>query len=125
MILVDTNVIIDYWNDPDEKITEIFEREDIAICGIVEAELLHGARSDKEIKEIEDAISCFEKIPIGEYWDELGTMLYKLRTNGVTLPLADAIIAQVAIRNSISVLTNDNHFNLIKAVIPALSLYEI
>jgi len=33
MILVDTNVIIDYWKNPDKKVTEIFETEDIAICG--------------------------------------------------------------------------------------------
>ena len=124
MILVDTNIIIDYWNDPDEKFTEIFKNEDIAICGIVEAELLHGARSEKELQNITEAISCFTKFAVGENWNGLGHMLNRLRKGGVTLPFTDAVIAQVAITNGLSVLTNDNHFRLIQTIIPELKLYD-
>ena len=31
---------------------EIFENEEISICGITEAELIHGAKSEKEINLI-------------------------------------------------------------------------
>ena len=125
MIFVDTNIIIDYWNNPNETLTEVFNREDVAICGIVEAELLHGARSEKELEDITDAISCFEKLPVGGKWNQLGRMLYRLRKAGVTLPFTDAIIAQVAIDNDIAVLTNDHHFRLIQSIIPELKLYEV
>ena len=125
MILVDTNIIIDYWNSPDEKITTIFNEEDIAICGIIEAELLHGARSEKELEDITEAISCFEKLYVGENWNHLGRMLYRLRKSGATLPFADAVIAQVAINNDIRILTNDHHFKLMQSIIPELKLYEI
>ena len=40
MVLADTNIIIDYWKMPDDRMTEIFKNEDIAVCGIVEAELI-------------------------------------------------------------------------------------
>ena len=125
MILVDTNIIIDYWNNPDEKLTKVFNEEDIAICGIVEAELLHGARSEKELEDITEAISCFEKLYVGENWNRLGRILYRLRKSGVTLPFTDAVISQVAINNDISILTNDHHFKLIQNIIPELKLYRI
>ena len=124
MILADSNIIIDYWNAPTDEVTQIFEKEDIAICGIIEAELLHGARSDKEISQIEEALSCFEHLSIGENWYRLGRMLYRLRRSGITVPFTDAVIADVAIRNNISLITNDHHFRLISAVIPELRLYD-
>ena len=55
MILADTNIIIDYWKNPDRKITKVFENEDIAICGLIQAELLHGARSEKEMEIISES----------------------------------------------------------------------
>ena len=45
MILVDSNIIIDFWRSSHELTARIFETEDVAICGVVKAELLHGARS--------------------------------------------------------------------------------
>ncbi len=124
MILVDTNIIIDYWKNPSDSITEIFKKEDIAICGIIQAELLHGARSEKNIADILDAVSCFENLPYSDNWEKLGKMLYKLRTAGLTVPLADVIITQVAIENEISLFSKDKHFELIKQVFPELKLYN-
>ncbi|MBR6228980.1 MAG: PIN domain-containing protein [Eubacterium sp.] len=125
MVLADTNVIIDYWKMPDDRMTEIFNNEDIAVCGIVEAELIHGARSEKEIESIKEAISCFEMLSYSCNWEKLGRMLNKLRTAGVTLPFTDAMIAQIAIDNGVDVLTKDNHFKLIQTVLPELKLYVI
>lgn len=125
MVLADTNVIIDYWKNPDDRMTDIFNNEDIATCGIVEAELIHGARSEKEIETIKEAISCFEMLSYSCNWEKLGRMLNKLRTSGVTLPFADAMIAQIAIDYDVEVLTGDNHFKLIQSIFPELKLYPI
>ena len=92
MVLVDTNIIIDYWKTPDDKMSAIFNKEDIAICGVVEAELIHGALSEKDISNILDALSCFEKLPFDGDWVFLGKMLYKLRKSGITVPFTDAMI---------------------------------
>ena len=35
MILVDTNVIIDFWDKPTEEVKNILEENDIAICGVI------------------------------------------------------------------------------------------
>ncbi len=125
MVLVDTNIIIDYWKMPDDKMTDVFEKEDIAICGVVEAELIHGALSENEIGKILSAVSCFENLPFSGDWIRLGRMLNKLRKSGLTVPFTDAIIAQTAIEYNVSLLTNDHHFKLMNSVIPELQLYTI
>ena len=45
MILADTNIIIKLWKTNDADIRKVFENEDVCICGVVRAELLHGAVS--------------------------------------------------------------------------------
>ena len=57
MIFVDTNVIIDFWRNPTKEGIELFQRNEIATSGIVLAELLHAARSEKEIQKIMYALS--------------------------------------------------------------------
>ena len=92
---------------------------------LIELELIHGALSDKDISNILDALSCFEKLPFDGDWVFLGKMLYKLRKSGITVPFTDAMIAQIAIKYDISLITNDRHFELIRDVIPELQLYQI
>jgi predicted nucleic acid-binding protein len=43
MILIDTNIIIDFWKKPTLEVGNILIAEKIAICGVVIAELIHGA----------------------------------------------------------------------------------
>ena len=59
MVLADTNVFIDFWNNPTDELTECFEHEDIVICGVVKSELLHGAVSDRDFTDITTDISDF------------------------------------------------------------------
>ncbi len=47
MILVDTNIIIDFWKDINFKNENIFNDYEIAICPIVKVEIIHGAKSYK------------------------------------------------------------------------------
>lgn len=124
MILVDTNIIIDIWKNQDIKATEVFQTEEVCICGVIRSELMHGAYSDKNLEEISEKLSYIREINIatGE-WDELGRFLYKLRTNGLSLPYADVLIAFVAIKNELVLMTRDKHFKLIQVVDSRLKLY--
>ena len=47
MILVDTNIIIDFWDKPTEDAKKVFEDNEIATCGVIKTELLRGSNSDK------------------------------------------------------------------------------
>ena len=125
MVLVDTNVIIDYWNNPTDFYTDIFKKETIAICGPVQAELIHGAVSIRDINRINRAISCFKMLQYESEWNELGKMLYTLRMSGYTLPFTDVMIAQICMKNNASILTKDKHFLKIKDCFPDLMMYDI
>ena len=125
MILADTNVFIDFWNKPTEELSDVFEKEDIVICGVVRAELLHGAVSDKDFANITMMLEAFDEKSLStEDWQLLGSNLYKLRKNGVKVPFSDAIIATLAMKYNIPVWTGDRHFALIQNILTDLKLYQ-
>ncbi len=70
-ILADTNIIIDFWRNPDDKTARVFSSEDVVICGIVKAELLHGARTEADCRRILLALEEFPcldcKVRIGRH----------------------------------------------------------
>ena len=125
-VLPDTNVFIKYWEERDgsaEELEKMFSEEEIVVCGVVRAELLHGAVSDKHLKSMSAMLDAFEEADLEKAdWQFLGENMYRLRTHGVTVPLADVIIATVAIKNRITVWTHDNHFKLMQDVLQDLQI---
>ena len=125
MILVDTNIIIDFWKNPDREKTDIFNNNEIAICPVTMVELVHGAKSEKQKMKIKEALRELNMLPIDEEtWDFFGDLLYTLKTSGVTVPFQDALVAAVAIKNNCLLWTNDKHFPMISAVVSGLELFE-
>lgn len=125
MILVDTNIIIDFWRTPTEALRKIFLEETVAICGITKAELMHGAKSAKDLLTISEALSDFEYIPLDEsIWDEVGEILYRLKKSGITVPFQDAVLCTLALKYNLPLWTNDSHFPLIKTAIKDLRLFN-
>ena len=73
MILVDTNVLINYWNNPKKLLKLNISKDKHSICGIVKTELLHGAKSDDEADRMLGFFQSFNLIPIDEYdWEFAG-----------------------------------------------------
>jgi predicted nucleic acid-binding protein len=69
-------------------------------------------------------LNAFASVTTDEpVWDLVGDNLHALRTNGVTVPFADAVIATVAIAHGIELWTRDGHFGLVQNVLPALHLF--
>jgi predicted nucleic acid-binding protein len=50
MILADSNIIIEFWKRPAQKIVETFKTNHIAICPVIKIELIYGARDRQEKK---------------------------------------------------------------------------
>ncbi len=125
MILADTNIFIDFWNNPTKEIIDTFDKEEIVICGVIKAELLHGSVSDKDFSNIVSMLEAFDELYFYENdWQLLGNNLYKMRKSGLTVPLSDAIIATIAIKNSIPIWTEDRHFSLIQNVLGGFKLFH-
>lgn len=50
--------------------------------------------------------------------------MFLLRTNGVTVPYQDVVIATVAIENDLELWTRDGQYTLIRNVLPGLKLFQ-
>lgn len=97
MILVDTNIFIDYWKNPKELWTRIFEQNEIAICGVIKTELLRGSNSDNQFTQIKNALDCFEYLYFDENdWIEISRLFITLKKAGLSVPFQDGIIAYLA-----------------------------
>ena len=125
MILADTNIFIDFWNNPTEDLKNVFLKEDIAVCGVVRAELLHGAVSAKDFVNITTMLEAFDEFNLEiPDWQILGDNLYNLRRKGISIPFSDAIIATIALKHDIPIWTGDKHFLLIQSVLTGLNIYQ-
>jgi predicted nucleic acid-binding protein len=125
MILIDTNILIDYLKGTDSILTDLFEKEELALCGIVLAELLHGVNSNHDKQLIHNAIKDFKWISIEDnIWNSVGNNLNQLRKNGLNIPFQDAILATLCIENNIKIATNDKHFKKIAAILTDLQIYN-
>ncbi len=114
-VLIDTSAWIDFLRSKSgslgDAVVRAIEQERAVLCGVVVAELLQGAKGKKEQKKLEFLVSHIERVQIAEDdWDEAGKLLQGLRNKGVSVPLSDAVIAVVARRLELSILTLDKHF---------------
>lgn len=79
-VLLDTNVMIDFWGNRSEYLAKIFREVDPVICGVVRAELLRGAFSLNNLDDISELLDNLEMISFPETeWNNFGRMLYKFR----------------------------------------------
>lgn len=125
MILVDTSVIVEFWQRPVSRVREMFEQEQVFICGVARAELLHGAKSEQDAGRIERALRVFKEVEISpNTWPALGQNLFRLRIQGVRVPFQDGLVATVAMQHNLEVWAYDRHFTLMAEALPDLRLFD-
>lgn len=125
MVIVDTSVWIEYFRDPDsvhgDAVERLINSGEVAIVGVVHAELLQGARTEQEARDLEYDLAAFAFLETKQdTWRRAGRLLFELRRRGVTLPVTDAIIAAAALQAKHEVYTLDEHFQRV----PGLRLYK-
>ena len=95
MILLDTSVVIDFVRGKDAKLAALVPQIQGVICGIVRAELLCGARDPSHRSNLLTLLSTFSQLPLlDSLWDKVGDNLATLRSQGITVPFPDAVIAR-------------------------------
>jgi len=114
-VLIDTSAWIDFFRKSSgtagDMVADLIRLDNACLTGPIIAELLHGVRGKKEIAQLNfifKTIPCLKIIQTD--WEETGNALRKLREKGLSIPLTDVLIASVATRNNLSVLTLDKHF---------------
>jgi hypothetical protein len=126
-VLVDTSVWVSYFRvgSPglSEKVDRLLEEAEVCVPKIVLAELVQGAKSEREISAIEDFFDAFTVLDQSpETWLKAGRLARQLKTRGKTLHLLDCYIAVIAQENGCAILTLDEHFKEIQKVIPIVLL---
>lgn len=117
MILVDTSVWIDYFNNTDSPHTDTLDlaltESTAAIGDIIFLEILQGFRSDKDYKNTKQQLSKLDRYEMfGNHMVELCADNYrKLRKKGITIrSTTDVIIASFCIENKLPLLFRDKDF---------------
>jgi predicted nucleic acid-binding protein len=114
-ILVDTSVWVDYLRQGQSQASQeldlLLEESRAVLCGVVELELFQGVRAHNKasLEELLSALPYAETIR--EDFQEAGEILGGLRSKGIQIPATDGLIAAVCVRQNLSILTADRHFD--------------
>lgn len=119
-VLVDTSVWIDFFRRTEPSygiVMQLMSDNRICILGIILAELMQGAKSERELSVLRDVASVFPFLPeSARTWQAAGELAFKLRRKGLTIGLSDCYIAAAAAEGNVAILTGDGHFMKIKDV---------
>ncbi|MBP7865438.1 MAG: PIN domain-containing protein [Acidobacteria bacterium] len=113
-VLVDTSVWIDFFRrtEPGFSVVQRLLAEDrVCSAGIVVAEMMQGAKSEKELSVLRDFVHVFEFLHESPAtWLAAGELSFRMRRKGKTIGLADCHIAMIAKENDVEILSLDSHF---------------
>lgn len=117
MILIDSSVLIDYFNGTTnwqvEKLNTLLGKEFLTIGDYILTEVLQGFRNDKDFqkaKHILESFPCYDLLGENIAIKSAQNFRY-LRKRGITVrKTIDSIIATYCIENNLSLLHNDNDF---------------
>ena len=125
MILVDSSVIFDHTRGRDPRLAQLFTTLPVAVCGIVRAEVLHGARNTSNRAALDNLLNQFIQVLTPESaWDLTGDNLCLLRMRGLTIPLPDVLLATLAIVHDLELWARDAHFPMMRQHLPTLKLFQ-
>ncbi|MGR3316942.1 MAG: type II toxin-antitoxin system VapC family toxin [Candidatus Anammoxibacter sp.] len=113
-VIVDTCIWIEFFQTKSEtsnSLKKLISGDFVVGTGIILAELLQGAKTNKEREILVDIFNTIEYIEITkEIWIESGNLARELRSQGKTIPLSDVTIACCAMKYNYSVFSVDKHF---------------
>ena len=125
MILVDTSVWVDFFAGhhlPHVAALEqcIRDNENLALCGIILAEILQGIADDTTHRRVWRHLSPLIMLPMPEMVFVRAADIYrKLRKKGITIRKSnDCIIAATALEHHCQLLHNDRDFRPIEEHFP-------
>ena len=117
--MIDSSVWIPYFRDKKYKLTplikELMEKDSVYINGIIQTELLKGAKSEKNYRTLKTSFNGLQFLEIDKgLFDSISDAAFKLRRKGGTVPLTDLIIAIQCIENHLILIQKDRHFEFIQ-----------
>ncbi len=97
-----------------DRIDTMLMESDVGINGIIELELLGGAKTDQEYKRLKSRLDALHYIEADKVlWDSSSKLAFDLKRKGVSVPYTDIFIAASAIQEKAVLLHADSHFDTI------------
>jgi predicted nucleic acid-binding protein len=118
-VIVDTSAWIESFRPQSDKafhnlVKDLIIKGRIMVPGIIKTELLRGTKNKKEFDRLDDLLKGLEYLSVSdEFWEKLSRFSYDLFRKGVNVPLTDAYIALLCIKNNVPILHRDKHFDSI------------
>ena len=119
MVLIDTSVWLfalkrDFHPLIKERVEKLLLTEKVAISGIIQLELLGGAKSEKEYNRLSQRLESLHHIDADrDLWDRASKLAFELKQKGITVPYSDISIAASALKEYALLVHADSHFDLI------------
>ena len=125
MVIVDSNVWMHFLRSPGtpvgQQMRRLLNADEVAVVGVVIAEVLQGARSEREFTDLLSRLEPQAYVEEGKQtWVRVGELSMQLRAQGRLVPLTDLVIAAQALEHRLPVWTLDQHFSRI----PGVELYQ-
>ncbi len=113
MRILDTSVCIGWLSGKDLSVKRqlaTLKRDEIALCSVVKAELLYGARASKRVREnlerLEALFALFPSLPFDdEASAQYGVLRAQLKRAGTPIGGNDMLIASIALASDATLVT--------------------
>jgi predicted nucleic acid-binding protein len=113
-VLIDTSVWIQYFRKREEvyhKVNELIDSGRVYCLRLIIAELIQGAKTEREIEVIKDLTRVFPTLKEEpDSWEKAGILAFRMRKAGKSIGLSDCYIALLARQNNAAIYTFDKHF---------------
>lgn len=127
-ILVDTSVWIEFFKKKEpwySAVSKLMDDQRVCCAGLILAELIQGAKSDKELEVLRDFRHVFSFLDESvDLWQAAGELSGALHRKGKSIGLSDCYLAVAARSSQAKVFTIDKHFEVIKSI-AGIALYEV
>lgn len=125
MVIADSSIWIEYFRVRESPVQEVMQnllgQDEILVVGVALSEVLRGVKSVEEHNRVALAMRALPYAEAArETWVRCADIMRTLRSEGVTVHLADALIAAIAIEGGHEVYTRDGDFERI----PGVRLYR-
>ena len=96
-------------------VTEALRRREAAVCEVVAAEILRGARDARELALLQADLATPEHLSMTGTAHLAGQLALSLRQQGLAIPTTDLLVAATASLHGASLLHCDKHLDLAAA----------
>ena len=127
LVLVDTSIWIDFFRKKEaicNQLNQLVEEKRATTVKLVIAELIQGAKQEKEIEVINELDSVIPTLAeLSDTWKKAGKLSYDLRKRGKVIGLTDCYIAVMTSEHNAQLFSLDQHFKVISKYYP-LSIFK-